>query len=128
MSPAPYVELRCRSAFTFLDGTSLPEDLAAEAVRLGYDSLALADRDGLYGAPRFFRAARKVKTLRPLVGAELTLEAPHPPLLLLVEDRRGYRNLCRLVTRMKEGRAKGEGAASHDLVAAHKEGLIALAG
>src|SRR3954467_15466651 len=124
MPPAPYVELRCRSAFTFLDGTSLPEDLAAEAVRLGYDALALADRDGLYGAPRFFRSARKTG-VRPLVGAEVTL-VEGAPLLLLVEDRRGYKNLCRLLTLMKEDRPKGEGAASYEQLEEYAAGLVAL--
>src|SRR5205814_5568924 len=97
MAPPPYVELRCRSAFSFLDGASLPEDLAAAGARLGYDTLALADRDGLYGAPRFFRGARRAGGLRPLVGADVSLAteerdgAAPPPLLLLCEDRRGYR-------------------------------------
>jgi error-prone DNA polymerase len=123
------VELRCRSAFSFLDGASLPEDLAAVAAALGHQALALADRDGLSGAPRFFKAASKLG-LRPIVGAEIALEAatPTPPLLLLVEDRRGYRNLCRLLTATKVGRPKGEGAATHALLAEHTEGLIALAG
>jgi error-prone DNA polymerase len=123
-----YVELRCRSAFSFLDGASLPEDLVAAAVALGYDTLALADFGGLYSAPRFFAAARKVG-LRPIVGAEIALAAqPTTPLLLLVEDRRGYRNLCRLITRMKQGYRKGEGVATLDLLAEHAAGLIALLG
>jgi error-prone DNA polymerase len=127
----PYIELRCRSAFSFLDGASLPEDLAAAAARLGYQALALADRDGLYGAPRFFRGARAGGT-RPLVGAEVTLAMDNggapPPVLLLCEDRRGYRNLCRLITRSKEGRPKGEGAATLDDLEEHAAGLVALAG
>ena len=90
MSAPLYIELRCRSAFSFLDGASLPEDLITAAVALGYDSLALADCNGLYGAPRFFRAARQAGGLRPLVGAEVTLTSA-PPLLLLVENQRGYR-------------------------------------
>ncbi len=57
-APADYVELRCRSAFSFLDGASLPEDLIDAAAAAGIDTLALADRDGVYGAPRFFAAAR----------------------------------------------------------------------
>ena len=69
-----YVELRCRSAFSFLDGASLPEDLVAAAAAGGHDALALGDRDGVYGAPRFFAAARKTG-LRPIVGAEITLAA-----------------------------------------------------
>ena len=56
---AEYVELRCRSAFSFLDGASLPEDLIAAAAGVGMGTLALGDRDGVYGAPRFFAAARK---------------------------------------------------------------------
>jgi error-prone DNA polymerase len=137
MPPAPaYVELRCRSAFSFLDGASLPEDLAAMAAELGYDALALADRDGLYGAPRFFRGAQAAGTLRPIVGADVTLAprgeepqaAPATPLLLLVQDRLGYRNLCRLITAAKVGRPKGEGIASLAMLAEHAGGLIALTG
>ena len=67
-----YVELRCRSAFSFLDGASLPEDLVAAAARQGYGALALADRNGLSGAPRFFAAAKQAG-VRPIVGAEVTL-------------------------------------------------------
>ncbi len=65
---ADYVELRCRSAFSFLDGATLPEEMAEAAARQGYDTLALADRDGVYGAPRFFGAARK-HGIKPIVGA-----------------------------------------------------------
>src|SRR5437763_8839326 len=65
-----YVELRCRSAFSFLAGASLPEDLVERAAVLGYDALALADARGVYGAPRFFQAARRAG-LRALVGAEV---------------------------------------------------------
>ena len=93
---APYVELRCRSAFSFLDGASQPEDLVAAAADHGADALALGDRDGVYGAPRFFAAARSAG-VRPIVGADVTL-AGAPPVLLLVENRRGYQNLCRLLT------------------------------
>src|SRR5262249_17242930 len=91
---ADYVELRCRSAFSFLHGASLPEDLGDEAARLGHRALALGDRDGVYGAPRFFRAAMDAG-IRPLVGAELTLDSG-AVLYVLVENRAGYKNLCRL--------------------------------
>src|SRR4051812_34436108 len=101
-----YVELRCRSAFSFLDGASLPEDLVGAAAHAGYDAVALGDRDGVFGAPRFFAAARK-SGVRPIVGADITLDG-HPPVLLLVESRRGYQNLCRLITRAKEGRSKAD--------------------
>src|SRR5438105_743959 len=110
MALPDYVELRCRSAFSFLDGASLPEDLVATAAAAGHPTLALADVNGLYGAPRFFGAARRAG-LRAIVGAEVTLgtaasgDLPGtPPVLLLVESRAGYQNLCRLLTRVHDGR------------------------
>ena len=124
---AEYVELRCRSAFSFLDGASLPEDLVAAAAAGGADALALADRDGVYGAPRFFAAARAAG-VRPIVGADVTL-AEGPPLLLLVEDRRGYQNLCRLLTAARAGLGKHDPPrATRALLGEHAAGLIALAG
>jgi error-prone DNA polymerase len=128
-SPRPdYVELRCRSAFSFLEGASLPEDLVAAAASGDHHTLALADRDGVYGAPRFFAAARKTG-LRPIVGAEITLATGAAPVLLLVEDRRGYQNLCQLITAAKTGKQKSDPVdAPLDLLAAHAGGLTALAG
>src|SRR5688572_7191996 len=100
--------MHAQSAFSFLEGADLPETLVTEAAGLGMPALALVDRDGLYGAPRFHQAAMKAG-IRPLVGAEVTL-ADGTRLPLLVEDRDGYRNLCRLLTRMKLGAPKGEAA------------------
>lgn len=95
MRAGGYIELRCRSAFSFLEGASLPEELAGRAIELGYGAMALADRGGLYGAPRFWKAARDTG-LRALVGAEV--EFAEGRLLLLVESAAGYRRLCRLLT------------------------------
>jgi error-prone DNA polymerase len=123
-----YVELRCRSAFSFLEGASLPEDLVAAAASGGHDALALGDRDGVYGAPRFFAAARKTG-LRPIVGAEISLAAGAAPVLLLVEDRHGYQNLCQLITAAKSGKHKSDPVeAWPELLAAHAGGLTVLAG
>src|SRR6202162_2207112 len=72
-SPRPYAELRVASAFSFLDGSSLPEDLVEQAARLGLPAVALVDRNGVYGAPRFFKAANAAG-IRALVGAEVTLD------------------------------------------------------
>jgi error-prone DNA polymerase len=119
-------ELRASSAFSFLRGSSLPEALVARAAELGYDALALVDRDGLSGAPRFFKAARKAG-VRPIVGAELTLKEGGC-LPVLVESRAGYRNLCRLITDMKAGVPKGEGAVALEALEGRTEGLVALAG
>ena len=70
-----YVELHAASAFSFLSAASLPETLVDRAASLGYPALALLDRDGVYGAPRFHKAARAAG-LRPLIGAVLTITAP----------------------------------------------------
>jgi error-prone DNA polymerase len=93
----PYVELHAHSAFSFLDGASQPEELALRASELGYPALALTDHDGLYGSLEFAHAA-KALGVRPITGAELTLEGGSH-VTLLVENRRGYSNLCRLLTR-----------------------------
>ncbi|MGI9589815.1 MAG: PHP domain-containing protein, partial [Myxococcota bacterium] len=127
MAPGPpgYVELRCRSAFSFLEAASNPEDLVECAAELGYGALALGDRDGVYGAPRFHKAAR-LAGIRPLVSARLTVEEPGPHLLLLVESRAGYRNLCRLITRGRADRAKNESQVGWDDLEEHAAGLVAL--
>jgi error-prone DNA polymerase len=121
-----YVELHARSAFSFLDATPLPEDIAAEAARLEQPAIALVDKDGVYGAPRFYRACTRLG-LAPLVGAEVTLETGGR-LPLLVEDQEGYKNLCRLLTRMKMRAPKGGGAATLDDLAEHAAGLVCLTG
>ena len=124
-----YVELRCRSAFSFLEGASNPEDLAQRAAELGYPALALGDRDGVFGAPRFHQAARAAG-LRALVGADVTVAgapAGHCRLLLLVESREGYRNLCRLLTVGRFGAPRGAPCVSFAQVEEHASGLVALA-
>jgi len=66
-----YVELHARSAFSFLEGASVPEELASVCHMLGMPSMALLDRDGLYGAPRFYQCAEKVG-IRAHIGAEVS--------------------------------------------------------
>ncbi|HEY7190971.1 MAG TPA: PHP domain-containing protein, partial [Vicinamibacterales bacterium] len=150
-----YIELHAASAFSFLQGASLPETLVERAAALGYPALALLDADGVYGAPRFHKAAEKAG-LKAIIGAELTIEshreaAPRsrsdrptgaegagptgsksPPhqwrLPVLVANAEGYRNLCRLVTRMKMRAAKGEGALELHEFEGATTGLVALAG
>src|SRR5215475_10441843 len=96
-----YVELHAHSAYSFLDGASLPEELAARAAELGYEALALTDHDGIYGSLEFAHAA-KAFGVRPITGAEVTLEGG-AHVTLLVESRRGYANLCRLLTTAHAG-------------------------
>ena len=80
-----YVELHAHSAYSFLDGASLPEELAARAAELGYDALALTDHDGVYGSLEFAHAAKHLG-LRAITGAEVTL-AGGAHVTLLVRDR-----------------------------------------
>src|SRR5437764_1667851 len=91
-----YVELHSHSAYSFLDGASQPEELAARAAELGYEALALTDHDGVYGSLEFAHAA-KAFGVRPITGAEVTL-ADRSHVTLLVETPQGYANLCRLIT------------------------------
>jgi error-prone DNA polymerase len=94
-----YVELHARSAFSFLRGASQPEQLAEHAAHLDLPAAALCDRDGVYGSARF-HAAAKVTGIRAIVGSELTME-DGAVLPVLVANRAGYRNLCRLISRAK---------------------------
>jgi error-prone DNA polymerase len=119
-----YVELHARSAFSFLEGACLPEEFVAMCAEYGMPAMAMIDRNGFYGSPRFYLAAKKAG-LAGHVGSEITCTngLTYP---LLVETREGYQNLCRLVTRMKLRAAKGEGAATLDEIEEHARGLICL--
>jgi error-prone DNA polymerase len=122
-----YVELHARSAFSFLEGASLPENLARVCAEQGMQAMALLDRDGVYGAPRFHMAA-KLYQIKAHIGAEVSMEGSGN-LPVLVESRIGYQNLCRQITNAKLRTAKTEVARSRLAeIAAHAEGLIALTG
>src|SRR2546426_6703187 len=98
-----YIELHCHSAFSFLDGASLPEQLALTASQLGYAGLALTDHNGLYGSLAFAHEAKQLG-LQAITGAELTLrDGSH--VTLLAETPDGYANLCRLITEAHLGSA-----------------------
>ena len=121
-----YVELHARSAFSFLEGSSLPEDLIDRASELEMPALALVDKNGYYGLPRFHKAGKK-KGIRAHVGAELILDSG-ARLPLLVKNRTGYRNLSRLITAMKMRSEKGAGSVSLLELAEYAEGLVCLTG
>src|SRR5580692_3004246 len=121
-----YVELHARSAFSFLEGASSPEELAGACAAHNMSSMAVADRDGLYGSPRFHLAMKKLK-LKAHVGAEVSC-VEGGRLTLLVASREGYRNLCRLLTRMKLRAEKGKGAIRLDELQEHQRGLVCLTG
>ncbi len=135
-----YVELHARSAFSFLEGASVPEELIAACQQVEMPAMALLDRDGVYGAPRFHLAAKK-NEIKAHIGAEITVQKPKAKgespktvfsIPVLVRDRGGYQNLCRLITLMKLRVSKhakpGECAVTPDELAAYAEGLICLTG
>ena len=151
-----YVELHARSAFSFLEGSSLPEELIGVCSHFHMPAMALLDTDGVYGAPRFHLAANKIG-LKAHIGAEVTFQkevsnsrfqiedlnhySPSPicnqnselcnrfRIPLLVRNRTGYQNLCRLITKMKlRAGKKGEGAVNAQELEEHAEGLICLTG
>jgi error-prone DNA polymerase len=127
-----YVELHAHSAYSFLDGASQPEELAAKAAELGYPALALTDHDGVYGSLEFAYAAKHFG-VRPITGAEVTLQGG-AHVTLLVEDSHGYSNLCRLLTaahahtRDNTTREPMPPALDPRLLIEHTEGLVCLSG
>jgi error-prone DNA polymerase len=140
-----YVEFHARSAFSFLEGASLPEALVEQAAKLGMSALGILDRDGLYGAPRLYTTAKKLG-LRSHVGAEVSVSdlgsqvrpaewqphtIPQRPirLSLLCESQTGYRNLSQLITGYKlRQKTKGEGVATFREIKERSEGLVCLTG
>src|SRR3954471_16631853 len=127
-----YVELHAHSAFSFLDGASTPMELAAAAAAHGYPAAALTDHDGLWGSMEFAQACKDFG-VRPITGAELTLQGDRH-ITLLVEDETGYRNLCRLLTaahshtRDNTPRSQTQPWATLEQVEEHAEGLVCLSG
>jgi error-prone DNA polymerase len=119
-----FIELHARSAFSFLEGASTPEDLAVACAEAGMPAMAIVDRNGVYGAPRFHLAAKKLG-VRAHIGSEIACTDGRS-YSLLVETRQGYQNLCRLVTRMKLRAKKGEGAAKIEEIAEFSRGLVCL--
>ena len=107
-----YIELHARSAFSFLRGASIPEDLIQVALQAGLPAMALLDRDGVYGAPRFYGIAHENEfAVRPRVGAEITME-DGSVVPLLATSRTGYQNLCQLITEAKLVERKAAPASS----------------
>src|SRR5580704_13798916 len=121
-----YIELHARSAFSFLEGASIPEEMVEACTERGMGAMAVLDRDGVYGAPRFYHAAVK-KGIRAHIGAEVTTpEGWRFP--LLVESREGYQNLCRAITLMKLRAKKGEGSLAAGELDWFVRGLVCLTG
>src|SRR5438270_1846723 len=121
-----YAELHCHSAYSFLDGASPPDELLAEAHRLGYPALALTDRNGIYGSLAFAHAAQPLG-LQAITGAEVILtDGSH--LVLLAKTAQGYTNLCRLLTEAHLGAERLDPRLPLPSLEARHDGLIILSG
>jgi error-prone DNA polymerase len=128
-----YAELHCHSAFSFLDGASLPDELVPAALKLGYETVALTDHNTVSGSMEFAVSARALG-LRPIHGAELDLEDGRH-LTLLVQDASGWSNLCRILTHAhshtrdgRPGAPPTEPEIALETILAHSEGLVCLSG
>ena len=121
-----YVPLWCKSNFSFLEGASHPDELVEEAYRLGLPALALTDRDGVYGVVRAHVKAREIGS-KLIIGSELTV-ADSSTIVLLAQDRTGYANLCRVITKGRLRSEKGESAVGWEEICSHAPGMIALWG
>ena len=121
-----YIELHACSALSFLRGGSFPEQLAEVAAELEMPAMALLDRNGVYGAQRFSVAAREHR-VRPIVGAELSME-DGSILPVLVENRTGYKNLCELLTQAHLRSEKAKCAVRWDELPEFATGLVAFLG
>ena len=126
MTHGMYAELHCHSAFSFLDGASPPDEILAEAHRLGYPALALTDRNGIYGSLAFAHAAQPLG-LQAITGAEVTLtNGSH--FILLAETSQGYTNLCRLLTETHLDAERLDPRLPLTALEARHDGLIILSG
>ena len=128
---SPYVELHCHSAFSFLDGASLPDELASAALELGYGTLALTDHNSVSGSMEFAVAARGLG-LRAIHGAEVDLDDGRH-LTLLVQDATGWSSLCRILVRAHAHTRGGPGPPTQAYVPLaevleHSGGLVCLSG
>jgi error-prone DNA polymerase len=121
-----YAELHCHSYYSFHDGASSLEELMVRAKDLGYQALAVTDHDNLCGAMRFAQLAKSLD-IHGIIGAEVTLKGGHH-LTLVVRDRQGYGNLCRLITAVHAARERNEPELDPALLPEHAAGLIALSG
>lgn len=121
-----HIELHTHSYYSLLDGTSSPAELVQEAALLGIPALALTDHDNLYGAVVFAQAA-KAAGIKPIFGAEMTLE-DESHLTLLVRNAQGWSNLCQLITTAQHNAPKGQASLTYDMLKQYARGLVCLTG
>lgn len=123
-----YVELKCKSNFSFLRGASHPEELIVRAIELGYPAIALTDNDGVYGMPKAYWKAKNFPNFKIIVGADLSIQN-HPRVTLLAQNRKAYGILCKIITESHRDKPKGNAAIGLEnlvTMATETNGLICL--
>ena len=126
-----YIELISKSNFSFLTGASHPGELIEEALKQGLTGMAITDINGVYGLGRVYKVARHHENFKLIIGSELTL-TNHPNIVLIAKDRKGYGDLCRIVSKSHADKEKGKATLSFQEFEEHikqlgAEALIALA-
>ncbi len=120
-----FCHLHVHSNFTFGQGSSSLDDLVSKAKKMGMKELALTDKEGLYGAMRFYEKVRKVG-IKPIIGSEVRLESGYS-LILLAKNKRGYSNLCHLISGMHLS-SEDEPRLKNKSLEKYSEDLFALSG
>ena len=121
-----FVHLHVHTPFSFLDGAARVKDLVRAAVHWEMPALAMTDHNTVSAAVRFHKACRAAG-LKPIIGAELTLEGEYH-LTLLAQNPRGYANLCRIISHAHLSQPRRQPAASTDVLRQHGDGLICFSG
>jgi error-prone DNA polymerase len=136
-----YAELHCQTAFSFLEGASMPGPLAEQSAKLGLHALGVCDRDGVYGMVRAWKTAKE-HDLQILHGSILSVRGPDwrkqpkevkgvdrvgiRELMIYATDAQGWGSLCELLSQGREGQPKGSSLLELDQVLENNEGLLAL--
>lgn len=116
-----YAELLCKSNFSFLRGASDSRDYVDRASELRMPAVGIVDINGVYALPRAYEVTKSISDVKLIVGSELTL-SDHPNIALIARDKPAYASLCRIITALHAGKAKGEGKLTFDELLALLEG------
>lgn len=104
-----YVELMCKTNFSFLRGAAAARDYIERCVNIGMPAIAINDVNGVYSLPRAFEAIKEFEHQVKLISSAQVTIGDHPPITLLARTRKGYGLMCRVLTQVHAGKEKGEG-------------------
>jgi len=131
--PASFVHLHLHTEYSLVDGTVRIKQLVKKTRELEMPAVAVTDQQNLFALVKFYRAAENAG-IKPIIGADVMVNSPEDPgqasrLVLLCQNRSGYLNLCRLITRgYQEGQHHGVAHVRREWIGELSAGLIALSG